>query len=156
MKKPAMIFGAIGIGLAAWKFQQSKLEDIDILARTIYGEARGQSRAGKEAVAAVVINRSKTGGWWGSGISEVCLKPWQFSCWNRNDPNSKILIGITPDNPVFRECLEIAALAVTGNLNDRTSGATHYYANYIRPPNWIAGATKTASIGVHKFYKNVG
>jgi len=32
-------------------------EDIDILARTIYGEARGEPVRCKEAVAAVILNR---------------------------------------------------------------------------------------------------
>ena len=33
-------------------------DDIDILARTIYGEARGEKRAGREAVAAVENSRA--------------------------------------------------------------------------------------------------
>lgn len=61
--------------------------DIDILARTIYGEARGEPWEGKIAVAWVVRNRAERGGWWGDTIREVCLKPWQFSCWNETDPN---------------------------------------------------------------------
>ena len=35
------------------------LVDIDTLARTIYGEARGESRQGKIAVACVILNRVK-------------------------------------------------------------------------------------------------
>lgn len=31
--------------------------DVDVLARTIYGEARGESISGMEAVAFVVLNR---------------------------------------------------------------------------------------------------
>ena len=34
-------------------------EDVDILARTIFGEARGESLSGQEAIASVVINRVK-------------------------------------------------------------------------------------------------
>ena len=33
------------------------VDPVDILARTIYGEARGESVRGKEAVASVVMNR---------------------------------------------------------------------------------------------------
>ena len=37
--------------------------DIDILARTIYGEARGEKTAGKKAVACVIMNRYKSKKW---------------------------------------------------------------------------------------------
>lgn len=36
-----------------------KENDIDILARTIYGEARGETDLGKMAVASVILNRYK-------------------------------------------------------------------------------------------------
>ena len=44
--------------------------DTDILARTIYGEARGESISGQEAIASVILNRvaiAKSRGryWWG-------------------------------------------------------------------------------------------
>ena len=42
-----------------------KLE-IDTLARTIWGEARGEGSAGMQAVANVVMNRAAIGGWWGN------------------------------------------------------------------------------------------
>ena len=52
-------------------------KETDILARTIYGEARGESISGMEAVASVVLNRvafAKRRGrfWWGNSIAEVC------------------------------------------------------------------------------------
>ena len=70
--------------------------DTDILARTIYGEARGESISGQEAIASVILNRvafAKRRGryWWGNTIAGVCLAPWQFSCWNENDLNRKII-----------------------------------------------------------------
>ena len=51
-------------------------KETDILARTIYGEARGESISGMEAVASVVLNRvafAKRRGcfWWGNSIAEV-------------------------------------------------------------------------------------
>ena len=54
--------------------------DIDVLARTIYGEARGESISGMEAVASVVLNRvafskRRRRYWWGNTITEVCRKP---------------------------------------------------------------------------------
>ena len=48
-------------------------KETDILARTIYGEARGESISGMEAVASVVLNRvafAKRRGrfWWGKFV----------------------------------------------------------------------------------------
>ena len=48
--------------------------DIDVLARTIYGEARGESISGMEAVASVVLNREafskrRRRYWWKSAAS---------------------------------------------------------------------------------------
>ena len=74
-------------------------KETDILARTIYGEARGESISGMEAVASVVLNRvafaNRRGRfWWGNSIAEVCRAPKQFSCWNRNDPNYRLICRV--------------------------------------------------------------
>ena len=71
-------------------------KDRDILARTLWGEARGESLAGQIAVAWTIRNRVNDGkdkSWWGEGYAGVCQKPYQFSCWNRNDPNFAYLSG---------------------------------------------------------------
>lgn len=134
--------------------------EIDVLARTIYGEARGELVRGQEAVAAVVINRVRRarerGGryWWGSTISEVCLKAWQFSCWNENDPNREKIETVTADNRTFRACLRVARRAVNGTLKDPTNGATHYHASTVQPA-WSRRRAPCAEIGRHQFYSDV-
>ena len=56
------------------------MSDLDILARTIYGEARGEKTVGKKAIACVVLNRYKSGKWFaGKTIAETCQKIYQFS-----------------------------------------------------------------------------
>jgi N-acetylmuramoyl-L-alanine amidase len=132
-------------------------EDTDTLARTIWGEARGESLAGKEAVANVVMNRveqaQKRGEmWWGNSITEVCLKKYQFSCWLENDPNYFKLRAVGSDDPNFATCLRIARRAVQGTLNDNTNGADHYHASYVAP-KWADRCTPVAEIGNHLFYK---
>ena len=72
-------------------------KDRDVLARTIWGEARGESSAGKVAVAWTIRNRvfdGKEKSWWGEGYAGVCQAPWQFSCWNKTDPNYPFLIAV--------------------------------------------------------------
>lgn len=126
----------------------------DVLARTLWGEARNQTDGGIKAVACVILNRAKDPGWWGKDILSVCLKPYQFSCWNANDPNLPKMKAVTAEDKGFAKCLQIAHLAVGGALIDITYGATHYYARHMKkPPKWAIGEKPTATIGDHIFYK---
>jgi spore germination cell wall hydrolase CwlJ-like protein len=134
--------------------------EIDVLARTLWGEARGEGTAGLEAVAAVVLNRVKVaqnhGGkyWWGANIIQVCQKPYQFSCWNRSDPSFQKLQAVDETNLYFASALRVARRAVIGALKDQTGGATHYHADYV-DPYWARGETPTTTIGRHIFYQLV-
>jgi N-acetylmuramoyl-L-alanine amidase len=69
-------------------------DDVDVMARTIMGEARGEANQGKAAVGWVISNRVSAGTWYSGSVFEVCRKPYQFSCWNVGDPNF-----LTGDNP---------------------------------------------------------
>ncbi|MCW9035573.1 MAG: cell wall hydrolase [Alphaproteobacteria bacterium] len=138
---------------------QTFSQETDILARTIYGEARGEAVRGKEAVACVIINRvqkakTKGGYWWGASIEKVCHKPWQFSCWNVNDPNREKITDPNLNNRVFSSCLRIARRAINGAITDPTRGATHYHHKDINPA-WARGKAPSAEIGNHLFYNNV-
>jgi spore germination cell wall hydrolase CwlJ-like protein len=128
---------------------------IDVIARTIWGEARGEGDEGMAAVAAVIMNRAAIGGWWGSSPIAVALFPWQFSAWNENDPNRAKVKAVTADDPAFARALEIATDAVDGKLPDITGGATHYHTKAIEP-DWADTSKITADIGAHLFYKDIG
>ena len=130
-----------------------------VLAQTLYGEARGETVRGKEAVAAVILNRvdrarQKNGYWWGNSVTQVCRKPWQFSCWNKADPNREKIEAVTLANKNFACCLRIARRAINGGLEDPTKGATHYHAKSANPA-WARGRPPSAEIGNHLFYNNV-
>lgn len=139
-------------------------KDRDILARTLWGEARGEGLPGQIAVAWTIRNRVEMDlnndgkpDWWGEGYSGVCLKPYQFSCWNKNDPNYPFLSGAK--QIPFRELAQarIAAdLVIDGKQPDPTSGATHYYATTMpKAPAWVAKAKQTMKQGHHIFFKDV-
>ncbi len=134
-------------------------KDTDILARTIYGEARGESISGQEAIASVVLNRlefSRKRGryWWGNNIESICKHPFQFSCWNRNDPNFALLNKVDEGDINFCICKRIAMRAVSGLLEDKTGGATHYHVKNLRP-RWSVGKIPCAEIGRHVFYNDI-
>jgi N-acetylmuramoyl-L-alanine amidase len=130
----------------------------DVLARTIWGEARSESVRAMEAVAAVILNRVASAregrSWWGSTIIAVCRAPLQFSCWNLSDPNRRLVDQVTEDDRVFPICQRIARRAITGGLADPTGGATHYHALGTAPV-WADGHIPCARIGRHVFYNTV-
>ena len=135
---------------------QSRDTAIDTLARTLWGEARGEPRLGKEGVAAVVLNRLRRNAprRFGATVEEVCCKPQQFSCWNLNDPNRAQLERVDKTNAAFAECLTVAELAVDGSLADPTDGADHYHTMNVSPP-WSRGKTPCRTIGRHLFFNNI-
>ena len=133
--------------------------EVDILARTLFGEARGEGVKGMEAVACVVLNRVRMAAatrsgkfWWGNSIVTVCQKPYQFSCWSQNDPNRIKIMKIDGGDPLFAICLRIARRAAAGILRDFTEGATHYHA-LSAAPNWAEGQVPLFILGNHVFYK---
>lgn len=134
---------------------ESTAHTLEVLAKTIYGEARGESFNGKVAVAYTIINRASSPGWWGKTIVEVCLKPYQFSCWLPDDPNSKLLSEVTIDSHAFRDCYAVACLVFNRTLPDPTNKATHYHALSMPvPPKWAATLKATTVIGGHKFFSS--
>ena len=134
--------------------------EIDTLARTLYGEARGEGRGGMELVASAIMNRVKFaqargGYWWGYTVQDVCLMPWQFSCWNVGDPNRPIIETVTvADDPAFGLALKIAGQAVRGELADLVNGATHYH-NATVLPAWAGQGARVASSAGHVFYAGI-
>jgi spore germination cell wall hydrolase CwlJ-like protein len=135
-------------------------KDRDVLARTLWGEARGESLVGQIAVAWTIRNRVNDGkakSWWGEGYTGVCLKPYQFSGWNKNDPNYAYLSGAKPIP--FREFAQAQVAAdqvIAGKVPDPTGGATHYYATSMKAaPAWTQGAKQTLKLGQHIFFKGV-
>ena len=125
--------------------------EIDTMARTLWGEARGEGATGMQAVANVISNRVKRGGWYGATYQEVCLKPYQFSCWNDTDPNYNKLLNVNKSDSQFAQAVQIATKAYNGELDDITGGAINYHAKNANP-YWSKTMTKTARIGNHIFY----
>jgi N-acetylmuramoyl-L-alanine amidase len=131
------------------------IDDQDILARTIWGEARGEGATGMHAVANVITNRVNNPKWWGNSFRSVCLYPYQFSCWNKNDPNRAKILAVTNYDVNYFDAVNIATAAINGNLSDITNGALNYYAKGSPMPVWAENATPCAEIGNHIFFGEV-
>lgn len=123
----------------------------EIVARTIYGEASNQPLEGQRAIANVIQNRVKLQGWMGKTFREVCLKPYQFSCWLPS-PDRERLMRADNTDAVYVQCLKIAGLAINGQLQDVTEGSTSYCTKETNP-KWESSMVPTVVLGSHKFFK---
>lgn len=128
-------------------------DDIDTLARTIYGEARGEDIEGKFLVAEVILNRWSTEYRGMKTITAVCHDPWQFSCWNKSDPNREKLLAVTVDTKVFRECMAAGLLAM--DAKPRLPKLTRHYCTGAVNPNWAEGKEPCLVNGRHRFYEAI-
>lgn len=128
-------------------------EDREILIKTVWGEARGEKAIGKMAVAWVILNRTRKPQW-PNRIKDVCLQPWQFSCWNDNDPNRGRVNNLNTESadPVIAEVRRCVDMVLQDLVLDPTNGADHYYADWIATPNWARGKTPSSVIGRHRFF----
>ena len=116
----------------------------EIVIATIILEAGGESSAGAmEAVHEIIVNRSAK-----RKISkrDVCLQPYQFSCWNDMQIDSQI--AKAKSHPRWGE----AFLITIDTATNFTNGADHYHADYCNP-YWNKHMEITAIIGRHIFYK---
>jgi spore germination cell wall hydrolase CwlJ-like protein len=132
----------------------------DILALTIWGEARNYGRDGMIAVGNVIKNRASADlpELFGKGIRGVALKPKQFSFWNTNDPGQKVRKNIDhltgQDKRTWDEARVIAKKLLAGDLPDTTNGALYYHADYV-DPYWAKNSHPVAKTAGHIFYRNI-
>lgn len=130
------------------------MSDVDILARTLYGEAQARNQEDAVGIACVVLNRVGYGGRYGDTVADVCLKPKQFSCWNPGDPNLKRIKKAHLGQAWFSECFRIADAAVSGDIHDVTGGATHYHTK-TATPYWSKGKNPCFDSGAHVYFNNI-
>ncbi|MBQ8177793.1 MAG: spore cortex-lytic enzyme [Clostridia bacterium] len=112
--------------------------DLNLLARVVYGEARGEPYLGQVAVAAVVLNRVKSSSF-PNTISGVVYQPWAFTAVNDGQ------INLTP-NDTARKAAQDAM-----NGWDPTYGCLYYYNPRTATSNWIRQKEIHLSIGSHVF-----
>ena len=114
--------------------------DLNLLARLVYGEARGEPYAGQVAVASVVLNRVKSSSF-PNTVAGVIYQPGAFSVVKDGQ------INLTPN--------ESAKKAAQDALNgwDPTYGAIYYFNPNTATNKWIWSRPLTVVIGNHRFCK---
>lgn len=140
------------------------LSPLDVLALTIYGEARSEPVEGKIAVGNVCRNRLKTNRW-GASYERVCLAPLQFSCWSQAGGAAnyaalqglahQIMDGHPPTDPVLAECYWVASGIQSGAAQDNVHRATHYFVTASPIPKWAIGQLPVCVIAHHSFFAGI-
>lgn len=144
--------------------EPENFDDLQIMARTLWGEARGDGQEGIEAVARVIINRYRAGKWFTgyivekgkkkASIKQTCLKKFQFSCWNKNDINYRKLFAVDENDKIFVLCLKTAQKALSKRLTDFTNNATFYHVKGICP-KWAQHHSPCYETKNHLFYNDI-
>ena len=118
----------------------SNSSNVNLLARLIHGEARGESYTGQVAVGAVIMNRVKSSSF-PNTISGVIYQPGAF------DAVSDGQINMAADSTATKAAQD----AINGW--DPSYGAIYYFNPATATNKWIWSRPVTVVIGKHRFCK---
>ena len=114
--------------------------NLDLLARVIHGEARGESYAGQVAVGAVVMNRVKSSAFPNS-ITGVIYQAGAFDAVRDGQ------INLNPSSSAIKAAQDAM------NGWDPSYGAIYYFNPATATNKWIWSRPMTVTIGSHRFCK---
>lgn len=114
--------------------------DLNLLARLVYGEARGEPYTGQVAVAAVVLNRVKSSSF-PNTIAGVIYQSGAF------DVVKDGQINMSPNSTAIKAAQD----AINGW--DPSYGAIYYFNPNTATNKWIWSRPMTVTIGNHRFCK---
>lgn len=122
--------------------QTSQTSDIQLLARAINGEARGESYEGQVAVGAVILNRVKHSDF-PNTIAGVIYQPGAFTAVSDGQIN----------HPIDENSTVYKAARDAMNGWDPTNGCIYYFNPNTATNSWIWSKTIVKTIGKHHFCK---
>ena len=103
------------------------LDYFQLLGLTGYAEARGEPKEGIIAVMSVILERVDHRDWDGKTIREVCLMPYQFSCYLPDDdqfPALRLIAGNWEEKYLksidLKQCYRIAVDLINGLIPRQT------------------------------------
>lgn len=113
---------------------------VNLLARLINGEARGEPYEGQVAVGAVILNRVKSPKF-PNTIASVIYQNGQFTCVSDGQINAPI----DENSTVYKAATEAM------NGADPTNGALYFYNPSKTKSKWLFSLKTTTTIGKHTF-----
>ena len=133
------------------KRRTGNVEELACLTEVMYFEARGESLAGKHAVAMTVLNRVRSKRFPNTVCAVVKqgkgeLHKCQFSYYCDGHPER------IHEERAYLEIKELARSILESGAADRTDGATYFHTVSVSP-SWAEQMQMTARIGHHVFYR---
>lgn len=122
------------------------LLDRFMLSLCVWREARGETPQGRRLVAQTILNRVADKRW-PNTIPGVVLQPWQFSSFNKADPNATQFPSDVDAS--WPDCVAAADEVLAG---PSISTANHYHVVGLDPA-WRDVSKIVATCGHHVFYK---
>lgn len=122
--------------------KSSNRSDVQLMARAINGEARGEPYEGQVAVGAVILNRVKDSRF-PNTISGVIYQPGAFTAVADGQINAPISEGST----VYKAAQDAM------NGWDPTGGCVYYFNPNTATNKWIWSRPLVKTIGKHRFCK---
>ncbi len=126
----------------AYAENEDNKKDVQLLARCVNGEARGEPYIGQVAVAAVILNRVKHPSF-PNTLAGVIYQPRAFTAVS----DGQINVSIDEDSSIFKACTDAM------NGWDPSGGAIYYYNPAKTTNKWIYSRQVIKTIGKHKFAK---
>jgi spore germination cell wall hydrolase CwlJ-like protein len=132
-------------------------EDINWVARTLYGEFSGYKPIYQETAAWVIRNRLDSGKW-GDTYEEVVTARKQFSCFRKNDPNYKKVMDPNPKGKRWNRAVESATTVLNAPESaNPIPGVMYYYSpRSMTPPgtvpDWAKGRTTIKVKGIYPWH----
>ena len=136
------IFASYQLGEHAYAQTGRSSGDVQLLARAVNGEARGEPYEGQVAVAAVILNRVRHSSFPNS-ISGVIYQPGAFTA----VADGQINVPIDPNSTVYKACQDAM------NGWDPTNGCIYYFNPDTATNKWIWSRPLIVKIGKHRFCK---
>lgn len=129
---------ALGITLSGSSTSSLSSSELNLLARCVYAEARGEPYTGQVAIAAVVLNRVRSSKF-PNTVSGVIYQSGAFTAVSDGQ------INLTPNQTAYN--------AARDALNgwDPTNGCLYYYNPKTATSKWIWSLTVELTIGNHSF-----
>ncbi len=118
----------------------AQTSDLQLLARAVNGEARGEPYTGQVAVAAVILNRVNHSSF-PNTIAGVIYQPGAFTAVS----DGQINVPISADSTVYKACRDAM------NGWDPSGGAIYYFNPDTATNSWIWSRPLIVQIGKHRF-----
>ena len=126
-------------------------DDVTCLAQAVYYEARSESVAGQEAVAQVVMNRTRDPRFPHTVCGVVFEQTGAFGACQFSFACDGSMDRLT-ELAAWDRAQTIALQALHGFVFAPMKYATHFHANYVVPP-WSFRLARVGRIGHHIFYQ---